>query len=124
MFNITITQTVNVTEEDIDDIMCSALEGGICYWANSALVVGGYLGEYASEQISRGGSLIIYDAEEDKEYELTRDKLLNGIKLAIQGCYFMDYEWFTGSKLDTCQIDAEVADIIVQLALFNEVIYG
>ena len=124
MFNITITQTVNVTEEDIDDIMCSALEGGITYWANSALVVGDYLGEYASEQISRGGSLIIYDAEEDEEYELTRDKLLNGIKLAIQGCYFMDYEWFVGDKLDCCQIDAEVADIIVQLALFDEVIYG
>ena len=124
MFNITITQSINVTQEDIDDIMCSALEGGICYWANSARVVGDYLGDYASEQISRGGSLIISDAEEDAEYLLTRDNLLKGIKLAIQGCYFMDYEWFTGDKLDCCQIDAEVADVIVQLALFNEVIYG
>jgi hypothetical protein len=124
MFNITVTQTVNVTEEDIDDIMCSALEGGITYWANAARVVGNYLGEYASEQISRGGSLIISDAEEDAEYLLTRDNLLKGIKLAIQGNYFMDYEWVVGSKLDCCQVDAEVADVIVQLALFDEVVYG
>lgn len=26
---------VIVTEEDVDDIMCSALEGGITYWCDS-----------------------------------------------------------------------------------------
>ena len=30
---------VIVTEEDIDDIMCSALEGGITYWCNAAKVL-------------------------------------------------------------------------------------
>ena len=29
---------VVVTEEDVDDIMCSALEGGITYWCDSARV--------------------------------------------------------------------------------------
>lgn len=29
---------VIVTEEDVDDIMCSALEGGITYWCDSARV--------------------------------------------------------------------------------------
>ena len=124
MFNITVIQNIVVTEEDIDDIMCSALEGGITYWANAARVVGEYRGEYASEQISRGGSLLISDAEGDSEYLLTRDNLLKGIKLAIEGKYYASYDWCDGKTLDTCQIDADVADAIVQLALFNEVIYG
>ena len=29
---------VIVTEEDVDDIMCSALEGGVVYWCNAAKV--------------------------------------------------------------------------------------
>ena len=39
---------VVVSGEDIDDIMCSALEGGINYWCGKAEVDGKYLGEYAS----------------------------------------------------------------------------
>lgn len=54
---------VNLTQQDIDDIMVAALEGGINYWCRKAEAVGGYLGECASDQISRGGSLILYDAE-------------------------------------------------------------
>lgn len=124
MFEIEVKRNVNVTEEDIDDIMCSALEGGITYWCYKAKVVGDYLGEYASEQISRGGALKLYDCENGDIHELTLEKLLNGIKLAINGNYYADYEWHYGDKLDTCQVDADVADVIVQLALFQEVIYG
>ena len=124
MFNIEVIRNVNVTEEDIDDIMCSALEGGTTYWCYKAKVVGDYLGEYASEQISRGGALKLYDSENGDIHDLTLEKLLNGIKLAINGNYYADYEWCYGDKLDTCQVDAEVADCIVQLALFGEVVYG
>ena len=123
-FSITVIKEVNITAEDIDDIMCSALDGGITYWCNRAKVVGKYLGEYASEQISRGGSLILHDAEEDKCYILTIHNLLNGIKKAIAENYYSDYEWVVGNKLDTCQVDACVADVIIQLALFDDVVYG
>jgi len=51
-------------------------------------------------------------------------QLLNGIKKAYDGNYFAEYEWCDGKTIDTCQIDAEVADVIVQLALFDDVIYG
>lgn len=123
-FEIEIKESLIVTEEDIDDIMTSALEGGITYWCNKAEVVGDYLGEYASEQIARGGKLWLYDIEEGGYYELTLEKLLKGIKLAHLGRYYSNYCWCNGLKLDTCQIDAEVADVIIQLALFDEVIYG
>lgn len=46
--------SVRISTEDIDDIVTTALEGGICYWCRRAEVKGKYLGEFASEQISRG----------------------------------------------------------------------
>ena len=65
-----------ISDEDIDEIMSAALAGGITYWCGRAKVVGEYLGEYASEQISRGGVLKLYDIEEPKAvYELTLDWL-------------------------------------------------
>lgn len=123
-FKIDVIREIKVTQEDIDDIMCSALEGGITYWCCKAEVVGEYLGEYASEQISRGGILLLHDAEEDEVYDLDLKHLLSGIKQAYEGNYFADYEWCNGKTIDTCQVDAEVADVIVQLALFDEVIFG
>ena len=123
-YKISIVKEIKVTQEDIDDIMCSALEGGITYWCRMAEVVGDYLGEYASEQISRGGVLKLYDAEEDDIYTLTLEKLLDGIGQAYEENYFKEYEWCDGKTIDTCQVDAEVADVIVQLALFNEIVFG
>lgn len=115
-----------VTKEDIDDIMCCAVEGGINYWCSEAAVPKGeeYLGEYASEQISRGGTLKLYDSESGEEYTLTRDLLLKGIALAISQSYYSGYNWYAGGTLDACQIDADVADVIIQLALFDDIIYG
>ena len=49
-----VRRSVNVSEQDIDDILCTAFEGGITYWCDSVRVVGNYLGKYASDQISRG----------------------------------------------------------------------
>lgn len=126
---LTVKKEIKVTQEDIDDIMVSALEGGICYWCCRAEVVGDYLGEYASEQISRGGELKLhvfepFDEDDTEEYTLTREKLLHGIKKAYEEGYYADYEWCDGKTLDCCQVDAEVADVIVQLALFDEWVYG
>lgn len=112
---------VALTVEDIDDIMCAALEGGICYWCGRAEVVGDYLGEYASEQIARGGSLLLHDAESADAWELNREKFLNGVKLYFeQGCHVQVED----NRIDTCDIDSNDADCIVQLAIFGEVVFG
>ena len=121
---IRVDYAIKVTSENIDDIMATALEGGITYWCCKAEVVGEYLGEYASEQISRGGELKLYDAEDDEVYTLTQEKLLYGIKLAIENRYYNEYDWYNANELDCCQIDAMVADAIIQCALFDDVIYG
>jgi hypothetical protein len=123
-YNVEINKKYTVTPQDIDDIMVTALDGGINYWCRKAEVVGEYLGEYASDQISRGGSLILYDAESSDHWELNLEKLLNGIQKAIEDNWFSDYDWYVDGELDCCQIDADVADVIVQLALSDDVVFG
>lgn len=113
--------SAKVCDKDIDDIMCGALEGGITYWCSRAEVVGEYLGEYASEQISKGGELRLYDCESDEVYTLTLDKFLRGLATYISSCCGFVVE---NGCLDPGAIDAEGTDCIVQYALFGDVIYG
>lgn len=120
-FSIRVEVEVSLTQQDIDDIMVTALEGGICYWCRKAEVVGEYLGEYASDQISRGGSLVLHDAESTQTWELNREKFLKGVKLYFEHGCNMQVE---GGCIDTGDIDASDADCIVQFAIFGEVVYG
>lgn len=123
---VKVEMEIIISQEDIDDIMCGALEGGISYWCNRAEVVGEYLGEYGSEQISRGGTLKLHDRENEKIYELTKEKFLNGVALWTKnpvGCNCM--EQIDGKlRLNTCNVDAVVCDAIIQYAVFGEVIYA
>lgn len=123
MYTLTIKKNITITNQDIDDIMCTALEGGINYWCSKAKVVGNYLGEYASEQISRGGVLMLYP-DGEPPYDLTKEKLLNGIQQAINNDWYTDYGWYDANGIDTCNVDTDVADAIIQLALFGEMVYG
>ncbi len=113
-----------LSETDVDDIMVAALEGGINYWCNAAEVVGEYLGEYASEQISRGGKLKLYDAEDDEVYELDIENFMRGFKLWIENGEDEYGAVHADGSVDVCQIDAEMADMIVQYAIFGEVVFG
>ena len=115
---------VNLTEQDIDDIMVSALEGGINYWCREAEVLEDKrCAEWGHEQIARGGILTLQDAEGTDKWELTREKFLSGFKLWLENGGDK-YGAVSGGKVDTGEIDAECADSIVQYALFGEVVYG
>lgn len=121
-YKLSASVTFKVLDEDIDDIMCAALEGGINYWCNRVEVVGEkYFGKYASEQISRGGELLLYDCESDAVYTLTLDKFLHGLAAYVSGCYDIAVD---SGRIDSGQIDAEGADRIIQYAIFDGVIYG
>lgn len=116
--------TIRLTQDDIDDIVCCALEGGCTYWCNRVDVVGGkYLGEWAHEQISRGGKLRFRDCETDQKWVLTLPKLLKGIRMWVEQGHD---EWgvVDGYMIDTCMVDADIADQIIQLSLFNDVVFG
>lgn len=122
-FEVRVELVIQLTQQDIDDIVVGALEGGITYWCFKAEVVGDYLGKYASEQISRGGKLKLYDSENGEKYWLDLEKFLNGFKLWVENGGDQ-YGAVQGHEVDCCNIDAGCADEIIQYALFGEVIYG
>lgn len=117
---------VVVTAEDIDEIMAAALEGGITYWCDEAKVVGNYLGKYGNEQISRGGQLLLHDIEEDETYMLDMEKFLKGLRMYLENPHPYDIleEIDNRLRIDTTNADAMVCDMIIQYALFDDVIYG
>ena len=118
---------LSISDEDIDDIMVEALEGGINYWCDEAKVDGKSQAEYASEQISRGGRLILHDSEKDRDYILRKENFVDGIVKYLQNPHPYN---ITGEpdgvfiRIDAGKCDAVVCDMIIQYAIFGEVIYG
>ncbi len=122
VFEVRAELHAKVTTEDIDDIMVSALEGGITYWCDEAKVVEEKrVAEWGHEQIARGGVLVLHDYQEGDSLELNLEKFLAGLKMYIENggadCVFYD-------GIDTSKIDAGMADSIVQYAVFGELVYG
>ena len=126
MNKIKIEMEIEVTDQDIDDIVCTAFEGGINYWCNSVEIVGALLGNYTHEQISKDGYLYLYDIEDDDEkWILTKSRLLNGIRMYIHNSMVRDYPLILfGNEIDTSEVDADIADMIIQFALFEDIVFG
>ena len=99
------------------------------YWCRSVVVEGDYLGEYASDQISRGGRLTfwLYEPFDDgmASRTLDLDKFLAGFKMWLENaranCDVIDN---VDGSVDCGQIDAICADEIIQHALFGDVVFG
>ncbi len=110
-----IQVNINLAEETIDDIMVTALEGGINYWAVSAKIKNNNAkgAKYASHCVSKGGKLII-KTDEGTEHELGLKELKKGIQLFIEDRNSIDFE----------NLDAIDADCIVQFSIFGEIVYG
>lgn len=123
---------ITVTNEDIDDIMCTALEGGIDYWCDRVKVlfndsVKKSELEYASDAISKGLELEIFhegiesDDPEHMSSVLSKDKFLLGLKLFITK---YNVNIIDDKVIDSCMVDAGIADAIIQMAVFNDIIFG
>ena len=126
MNKYSVNPTFDYSDEDMLDIISSAVYD-IGYWA--CIDNDTHEWDKAREELPDGtfedrmyhilkyGYIIrIFDAEDTGEFwDLTLDKLLNGIKLTIQNGYW-------NGKID--DIDGEAGDIIFQYALFNEIVFG
>ena len=128
-FEVLVQIRAALTQQDIDDIMVSALEGGVNYWCRRVVVEGDYLGEYASDQISRGGQLTfwLYEPLDDgmASRTLDLDKFLTGFKLWLENSHGnCDVVDSTDGSVDCGQIDATCADEIIQHALFGDLVFG
>ena len=140
--------TIKITKEDVVDILSSAMDG-IGYWGkivpndrqykeakkwlreNSEPDYEICYEEVVAQILFDGKSITVQDIEDDQESWLSLSNLSYGIRKAFQGGYYSDYNWLVpdgdGSNkwhLEPDQIDAEVADVIIQLSVLGEIVYG
>lgn len=86
--------------------------------------------EVLTEILYTDGALSVIDVEEpDSIYVLTLDGLIRGINMAIDQQYCYDRTWWyvdDNARIILCddEMDGEVCDCIIQLALFGDVIFG
>tara|TARA_R100001082_G_scaffold95578_1_gene62820 strand:+ start:150 stop:521 length:372 start_codon:yes stop_codon:yes gene_type:complete len=115
----TIQEPINVTDEHIDSILCGSFEGSCNYWIDKIGVVNNDFkgAEFASEVVAKGGSLFIY--ENGEKHLLTLEKMIKGCQLYVNG-----NKNTKGRKFDIYKWDAIDHDMILQYAIFGEVIYG
>ena len=118
-FSYSDKDMVNIISSAVYDIdYWSVIDNGTNEWDNARNETPE---DYTFEDLmyhilKKGECIIIWDTEDDDEsWELTLDKLLNGIKLSIQNKYW-------DGDIDT--IDGEIGDIIFQYALFDEIVFG
>ena len=116
---------VCISDRDIDDILDTAMYG-INYWCDEAIPDGPYIGKCAHEQVSRGGTLKLHDAESGEYYYLTQEKFIQGIKKYLENPTAGDFLEFVDHELriDAGNVDIEIADVIIQYALFGEIVFG
>lgn len=117
---IEYSSVFNMSDRMVDDLMVTALEGGINYWCDGVTVATKPESDYtyASDVISRGGSLIIHS--EDGSIDLDANSLKNGIQ-SYCSMFRKTPESLFGDYGD---YDAEDADCIVQLAIFGSIVFG
>lgn len=145
--------TIKITKEDVVDILSSAFSGGIGYWGEEKPNDKVYeeardwlrknaepdyddgaicYEEILAQMLFDGHSIPIIDNEdEDREVWLSLFNLAIGIQRAFREGYYSGYNWlvpdgdgFGEWHLETSQIDSELSDVIIQLAVWDEVVYG
>lgn len=126
MDTFAVAPIFHFNDNDMLDIISSAVYD-IDYWGgvNNDTVAwdkarnelpDGTFEDYMYHILKSGQAVEMFDVEDmDEVWILTLDKLLNGIKLTIEQGYW-------NGDLDN--IDGEVGDIIFQMALFDEIVFG
>ena len=109
----TIRVEYEISNELLESISVTASEGGINYWAD----------------IEYGRIIGIADDELDEPVDLfDLGMIKEGIEFALSGNYCNDrirgYIMNAVVDNDACHIDADAADVIVQLAVFKGLVYA
>ena len=125
--NPTITFDLTVDSDFINDVVTTALEGGINYWCGNAMPANSLTEQllldndiaFLSDVLPRGGSIRLFVDEDDEPEQLkilTLDNFLSGLKTALEK---------KSIELDIFDdFDAADADCIVQYAIFGEIVYA
>lgn len=124
MENRTVMIPFVIDQEWVDDVICTAFDlgvGGCYYWIYKLQERDGTeKTEYLTEIISRGGSYVITTIDDEGPFVLNLDIFISGYQKYLEWCRTTGREAYS----DPCDIDADIADVIVQFALFNDIVYG
>ena len=124
-----INRRIEISDELIEYILCSAFEGGITYWAENISCkdnkdmkkVGGYKSEYLTKTKKKDAVIYIHESETGEKYPITKKSIID----ALQKMDTPEYNYTKAlNRLLNDGWDAYDADIVVQTACFGEVVYG
>jgi hypothetical protein len=123
--------SIEVNANLIANALCSGLEGGSGYWARVRIKQEGSVAVAKMTLLDQmwhnepfvlaalgGGQLVVTDFEENQEYVLDGEALSNAL-----GVMAKDYPQHLGDLLAD-NADAITGDVLIQCAVFGEVIYG
>ncbi|AKY03826.1 hypothetical protein AVT29_gp71 [Streptomyces phage Amela] len=117
-----------ITDENAQDIIDTAAYGGITYWAIEPT-------QKDFADAPEGTAATIRDGEEDQVHYLTLDQVKKAYRKLLKNeprivgpqvhGYIKD-SWAERDEdgIDCGYIDADAADVIVQVAIFGEIVYG
>ena len=123
-----ITRTVEISDKLIEDILCTAFEGGITYWADNVSCednkdmkeVSGWKHEYLTKTKKKDAVMYIHTMEGGK-VKITKSLIIE----ALQQMGDPKYKCTKAlSRILEETYDADDADIVVQTACFGKVVYG
>ena len=125
--NNLIKCSVQISDDLIESLLCSAFEGGITYCANNVSCedkedmkkVGGWKHEYLTKTKKKDAVMFIHEIYGGKT-KITKKSIIDALQK-------MDYKENGCTKalqrILNEQYDSDDADIVVQMACFGEVIY-
>jgi hypothetical protein len=106
-----VEDKVEVTPTDLNDIYITAIEGGINYWAR-----------VLSRNDDETKCALVDKENENEHWHLTEHVLFVGLERYLKSDIIKkDYTPWPGVGVFLEQMDANDADCIVQLALFEEI---
>lgn len=110
--------SLDVSDEFITDIIDGAEEGGIGYWASNSV----------NDPAKR--MLTITDMEDNVAIPMSYDQIVNAISDLVNGRVSISSEIRDAITSDLasgdygCHMDATCYDVIIQVAMFGDVVYG
>jgi hypothetical protein len=139
-----------ITDKDIANIVITAFEGGISYWCNQAHAIerddqgkfrnvtgdrydefmidgcGPYANPEFWDNAKRGYKLFDEYEEQFCDHELTLSSLLKALQYQPPKRRGESNNWFRKlvNRIVDEEYDAADADVLVQIAVFGEVVYG
>lgn len=124
----TIELKLELDDNFVEDVLATAMYQGIAYWCSDVELYNkedgtieelkeGWVSKFTNEEFS----LRMQDAEDEGTfYHMNIKSFWKGYSTYLSWAIEKGMRPYS----DTCMIDAEVADIIVQFGVFGEIIYG